>query len=67
MQVNLDDMGALLDGLDSDAERGQWLAGFRVGSRGLEAGEGPSVRSSFRVRVPRRNSMIHTKTFNLFV
>ena len=37
VRINLDDMAAQLDGLDSDADKLQWLAGFRVGSRGVPA------------------------------
>jgi hypothetical protein len=40
IRVNVDDMSAQLDACDSDAERLQWLAGFRLGARGAAQGHG---------------------------
>lgn len=40
VKLNLDDMAASLDALDSTEERGQWLEGFRVGSRGSKPRDG---------------------------
>lgn len=37
IHLNLDDLAADTDALDSTEERGQWLEGFKVGSRGHEA------------------------------
>jgi hypothetical protein len=34
VRLNLDDLADQMDALDSSEERGQWLEGFRVGSRG---------------------------------
>ena len=39
IRVNLDDMAAEIIGLDSTDERGHWLEGFVVGSRGKERRE----------------------------
>ena len=46
VKVNLDDLSDSLDQLDSTEERGQWLEGFRIGSRGHERREGWSVYKS---------------------
>lgn len=40
VRLNLDDMAAEVVGLESSEERGQWLDGFLVGSRGKDAREG---------------------------
>lgn len=40
VRLNLDDMGASLDSLDSTEERGLWLEGFRIGSRGNPSRDG---------------------------
>ena len=40
IRLNLDDLGAEVVGLESSEERGQWLDGFLVGSRGKDAREG---------------------------
>lgn len=40
VRLNLDDMADSLDALDSTEERGMWLEGFRVGSRGKPGREG---------------------------
>lgn len=40
VKVNLDDLSDSLDRLDSTEERGQWVEGFRIGSRGHESREG---------------------------
>lgn len=40
IRLNLDDMAAEVVGLESSEERGQWLDGFLVGSRGKDAREG---------------------------
>lgn len=37
VRLNLDDMSAEVVGLDSTEERGQWLEGFLVGSRGKDS------------------------------
>lgn len=39
VRLNLDDMSAEVVGLDSTEERGQWLEGFLVGSRGKDSRE----------------------------
>lgn len=39
VRLNLDDMGAESAALDSTEERGQWMEGFLVGSRGHESRE----------------------------
>jgi hypothetical protein len=40
VRLNLDDMADSLDALDSTEERGLWLEGFRVGSRGKAGRDG---------------------------
>lgn len=39
VQLNLDEMSAQLDVLDSTTERGEWLEGFRAGTRGSQSRE----------------------------
>lgn len=39
VQLNLDEMSAQLDILDSTHERGEWLEGFRAGTRGSQTRE----------------------------
>lgn len=39
VRLNLDDMAAEIVGLETSEERGQWLEGFLVGSRGKESRE----------------------------
>lgn len=43
VRINIDDMSALLDALDSAEEHADWLRGFRAGSRGHPPRDGWSI------------------------